>query len=91
MIAKFKTDLEVETEKYNARLELAVKTHTACIEIEQKVSVSKQHEIDQLMIRLEQLETSKSSDTLLVQDIHHRYQLQIKLLQKEAKDANDRF
>jgi hypothetical protein len=43
------------------------------------------------MIRLEQLETSKSSDTLLVQDIHHRYQLQIKLLQKEAKDANDRF
>ena len=43
------------------------------------------------MIRLEQLETSKSSDILLVQDIHHRYQLQIKLQQKEAKDANDRF
>jgi len=34
LIAKFKTDIAVEAEQYNSRLELAVKTHNACLEIE---------------------------------------------------------
>jgi len=40
-----------------------------------------------LIIRLEQLELSQSSGEMLIEEIHNRYKLQIKTLQKEAEDA----
>ena len=43
------------------------------------------------MVQLEQLESSRSSDCELIEDIHRRYKLQLQVLNKECSDQKQRF
>ena len=43
------------------------------------------------MVQLEQLESSRSSDCELIEDIHRRYKLQLQVLTKECSDQKQRF
>lgn len=44
-----------------------------------------------MMVQLEQLESSRSSDCELIEDIHRRYKLQLQVLTKECSDQKQRF
>jgi hypothetical protein len=44
-----------------------------------------------LLVQLEQLESSRSSDCELIEDIHRRYKLQLQVLNKECSDQKQRF
>lgn len=43
------------------------------------------------MVQLEQLESSRSTDCELIEDIHRRYKLQLQVLTKECSDQKQRF
>jgi hypothetical protein len=43
------------------------------------------------MLQLEGLESSRSTDCALIEDIHRRYKLQLQVLTKECSDQKNRF
>ena len=47
--------------------------------------------METLIVRLENLESSKSADILTIEDMERRYKLQIHTLKKENADLKSRF
>lgn len=91
MSAKYKTDLEYERAKFMAEKELALTSLNHQLEEFKIFGVSRQGEIEKLIIRLEQLELTQSNGNELIEEAHKRYKLQIKTLEKEASAAEKRF
>ena len=89
--AKFKTDLEYERAKFIAEREFALSSLNHQLEESKLYGVSKQSEINQLMVRLEQLELTQSNGNELMEEMHKRYKLQISALQREISDSEKRF
>lgn len=88
--------------QYSAMLETERAKYEACFlkesELFKQQQAEMQHaleqktkECDQLMVQLEQLESSRSSDCELIEDIHRRYKLQLQVLTKECSDQKQRF
>ena len=73
--AKYKTDLEYERAKFIAEKEFALSQLSHQLEESKLYGVSRQSEIDKLMIRLEQLELTQSNGNELIDEVHRRYKL----------------
>lgn len=77
LIAKYTTAIEMMKKEYEAELLMAIETLQLQLGTAVKEGQDKQREIEALMVRLEHLESTRSTDVMIIEDIHRRYKLQI--------------
>ena len=90
-MAQFKTIEQTLRVQFEAQHELALVTLNKQLSDSQIEVRSKQTELEALIVRLENLEASKSADILTIEDMERRYKLQIHTLKKENADLKNRF